>query len=282
MWTDLNGVQFEQKWVEAGGIATRALMSGHGQDEALIFLHGTGGHAEAFGRNLRAHGRRFRTYAIDLVGHGYSDKPRIAYEISDYVKQVVDFLDAEGIERTAISGESLGGWVAARLAAQCPERVTKLVLNTAGGLTADPPVMAAIRRLTLEAVESPTEEMIRRRLEWLMADPQRVTPELVAVRQAIYSQAAFRAVIERILCLQDMEVRTRNLLSAPELSSIEAPTLVVWTTHDPTAGIEVGKRFVQLIHGARMVVMSGCGHWPQFESAAEFDRIHIDFLTDGT
>ena len=54
---------------------------------------------------------------------------------------------------------------------------------------------------------------------------------------------------------------------------------MLWTTHDPTASVEVGRRLAGLIPGAEFVVMEDCGHWPQYEDAETFNRIHLDFLT---
>lgn len=279
LWLELTGTPVEQRWVDAGGVPTRALVTGTEHEDVLLLLHGTGGHAEAYVRNLPAHAAHFRTYALDLVGHGYTAKPlTLDYEIDDYVEHVLDFMDAEGIGSAHLSGESLGGWVAGRLAARHPGRVRRLVLNTAGGLTLDAAVMGRIRDLTLAAVREPSEAVVRARLEWLMADPARVTDELVLIRQAIYRQPDLQAVIEKILCLQDAETRRRNLFTEEELGRIKAPTLVLWTSHDPTAAVTVGERFRDLVPNARMRLMDDCGHWPQWENPGQFDQIHIDFL----
>lgn len=70
----------------------------------------------------------------------------------------------------------------------------------------------------------------------------------------------------------------RNVLTEETLSTIKAPTLVIWTDHDPTAPISVGERFAKAIPDARLVVMDGCAHWPQFEKPSEFNKLHLDFL----
>src|SRR5262249_25386435 len=148
MWADLRGVSFAQSWVDAGGVATRTLTAGDPAAPALLFLHGTGGHAEAFTRNLGPHAERFRTIAIDMVGDGWTAQRHEDIEIRHYVQHVRAVLGALGIERVAISGESLGGWVGAQLAIDHPERVWALVLNTAGGTRANPKVMDTIRTLS--------------------------------------------------------------------------------------------------------------------------------------
>lgn len=278
IWTDLTQVTFSQGYLNAGGVRTRYLAAGDEDKPLLILIHGTGGHSEAYSRNLAAHAEHFRTYAIDLVGHGWSDKPLLAYEIADYARHVIDVIKALGRSKAHISGESLGGWVAGWMAVHHPEWVDHVVLNTAGGWTAYPEVMERIRRLTTEAVTDPSPERIRTRLEFLMHDRSKVNDDLVEVRRAIYAQPGYPEIMKRILCLQEMETRRRNMFSAEDSASIKAPTLVLWTSHDPTAAPQEGRKIAEAIPGARFEVMNECGHWPQFEDPQTFNRIHLDFL----
>ena len=280
LWGDLRGASFEQGYLDAGGVRTRYLRSGTRGAPVLVMLHGTGGHAECYSRNLAAHGEHFDTYAIDMVGHGWSDKPDRPYEIAVYVDHLRAVLDALGAERAHISGESLGGWVAARFALAHPERVGRLCLNTTGGATMNPAVMEKIKASSRAAVENPSWEAVHARLAWLMADAASVTDDLVACRQAIYRQPGFRQALENILVLQEPDIRQRNNLAEAEWAAIRAPTLVVWTSHDPTAPEAVGQRIAGLIPDARFALMQDCGHWPQFEDAPRFNRLHIDFLLD--
>jgi 2-hydroxy-6-oxonona-2,4-dienedioate hydrolase len=84
--------------------------------------------------------------------------------------------------------------------------------------------------------------------------------------------------MQQIMCLQEMEIRRANMITAAQYGAIKAPSLVVWTSHDPTATPAEGKEIADMIPGAKFVVMNGCGHWPQFENAPEFNRLHIAFL----
>jgi 2-hydroxy-6-oxonona-2,4-dienedioate hydrolase len=279
IWADVRGVQISQRWVDAGGIRTRLLESGDPRDELVLFLHGTGGHAEAYIRNLGPHGEHRWAVAMDLIGHGFSQLATEPLEIPHYVDHVIALLDTLSVERAVISGESLGGWVAARIALDHPERISRLVLNTTGGTRADPRVMGRIYSLSMRAVEAPTWEFVRERLEWLMADPSIVNDDLVATRQAIYSQPGMIESMRATLALQDMEIRLRNLISDDDLARIAAPTLVLWTSHDPTAPAEEGRRIAAIIPNAQFALMEDCGHWPQYESAEEFNQIHQKFLS---
>ena len=87
--------------------------------------------------------------------------------------------------------------------------------------------------------------------------------------------------VDRILCLHTIEARKKFALTAEQWGAISAPTLVLWTSHDPTAKVDVGEDLAALIPGARFVVMQDCGHWPQFEDPDTFNRIHIEFLLSG-
>ncbi len=279
IWEALLGVEARIEYVNAGGIRTRALIAGSGPP--LIFLHGNMGHLETFYRNIRAHAEHFTVHSIDMVGHGFSAKPLDRdYLPPTYAEHVRDFADAIGAKKVAISGESLGGWVAGWFAQAYPERTQALVLNTAGGLSAYPEVMDRIKRLNRAAVANPTTETVRTRLESLMFDKSVVTDELIAIRREIYALPEMAAVLERILVLQDMETRQKYMLTEAQLAKITAPTCVIWTTHDPTAPVSVGEKYQSLIRGAKLHVMENCGHWPQFEDTPTFNKIHIDFLRE--
>ena len=280
VWSDLQGVPFSQGYLDAGGVRTRYLHAGDPDRPALVFLHGSGGHAEAYVRNLEAHAEHFSTWSIDMLGHGYTDKPGHPLEIAHYVGHLMAFLDAIGAQRAHISGESLGGWVAARAAIDHPDRIDRLVLNTAGGSQADPEVMKRIITLSMAAAEHPTWETVQARIKWLMADKSKDYDDVVASRQRIYRQSGFVAAMKDIMALQDPEIRARNLLGAAEYGAITAETLVVWTSDDPTADVAEGRRIASMIPGARFEVMPGCGHWPQYEDAKTFNALHVDFLLD--
>lgn len=279
VWADLRKVSFSQGFLDADGIRTRFLSSGDPSKPLLLLLHGIGGHAEAYVRNLEPHADYFWTVAIDLIGHGWTDKPAINYELPDYAAHVLAVIKALGRDRAHISGESIGGWIASYLAVHHPEVVDRLVLNTAAGWTAHPEVMARITKLSTEASEDPSVERIRARLEFLMYDKALVSDDLVETRRAIYAQPGFAETMKRTLSLQDMTTRRRNMLTEADYRSIAAPTLVVWTSHDPTATPEEGKQIADMIPNARYIVMNECGHWPQFEDADQFNAEHLAFLT---
>ena len=276
LWTELAGLDYSVRHVAVGPWSTRVLECGAGPP--FILMHGTGGHLEAFARNLRALGGDYRIIAYDYPGHGWTTTTGHDLEIDDYVGHLTGLMDVLGIDRAHLSGESLGGWVAVKFAAQNPGRVDRLVLNTPGGTMATPEVMERIRSLSQAAADDPSEERIRARLEWLMADPSSVTDELVAIRRGVYGRAGFAASMRHILCLQDPGIRRRNLITDAELTAITAPTLVIWTSDDPSGPAKAGLDMAQRIPAGEFRLIEGAGHWPQWEQREEFDKVVLEFL----
>ena len=277
IWAELAGTDLTLDHVDAGGVPTRSLRTGAGE-EHVVFLHGTSGHLEAFTRNLRAHGEHYRCHAIDMLGHGYTGKPDFPYEIARYRDHLLAYLDAQGIEKAHIVGESLGGWVGARAAIDDPDRIASLQLLCAGGTVANPEVMARIRTSTRRAVETDDIELTRSRMRLLMADPADATEELVEVRHAIYHQPDFVVNIDNLLCLQDLETRLRNVLTPEDLAQITVPTLVVWGRDNPFGDVPEAAAMHAAIPGSELVLFDACGHWPQHEKATEYNELSLAFL----
>jgi 2-hydroxy-6-oxonona-2,4-dienedioate hydrolase len=277
VWNELAGLDYSVRHVQVGAWSTRVLECGSGTP--LILMHGTGGHLEAFVRNLRAlAGAGYRVIAYDFPGHGWTTTAEADLELDEYVDHLLGLMDVLDVESAHISGESLGGWVAIKFAARYPERVGRLVLNTPGGTMATPEVMERIRSLSQAAADDPSDERIRTRLEWLMADPKSVSDELVAIRQAVYSRPGFAESMRHILCLQDPETRRRNLVTDEELAAITAPTLVIWTSDDPSGPAKAGLEMAERIPGGEFLLIDDAGHWPQWEQRESFDRGVIEFL----
>jgi 2-hydroxy-6-oxonona-2,4-dienedioate hydrolase len=278
VWSDLAQVSFSQGFIEHAGYRTRYLHTGDTSKPTLLMLHGITGHAEAYARNLRSHGEHFSVWAIDFIGHGYSSKPEHPLEIKHYIHQVLTFMEAIGVEKAYFTGESLGGWVTAKLAQLYPEKVERIALNTMGGTMANPQVMERLYTLSTEAAKDPSWERVNARLEWLMADPSMVTDDLIKTRQAIFQQPDWPMACQMNMALQDLETRKRNMLSDDDLRAIQAEALVIWTTKDPSGPVDEGRRIAGLIPNGSLAVIENAGHWPQYEQTAIFDQVHLDFL----
>lgn len=280
-WVALSAVPHEIGFLDVAGWRTRVLQAGIGHDQAVVLMSGVGGHLEAYTHNVAAFAEHFHVVAFDFPGHGYTTLADHDLELPEYVAHLAALLDALGIERAHLNGESLGGWVAVKFAAAHPERTDRIVLNTPGGTMATPEVMDRIRSLSQAAADDPTPERIRARLEWLMADPETVTDELVAIRQAIYARPGFSDSMRHIMCLQDPETRRRNMITDDDLAAVPNEALVIWTSNDPSGPAAAGMAMAERIPDGRFQHIADAGHWPQWEQRDEFNRIVVEFLLAG-
>ncbi len=278
IWTDLTGIAFNLQYVDAGGIKTRALVAGKGED--VIFLHGTSGHLEAFSRNFVPHVKAgFKCHAIDALGHGYTDKPDHDYEIPNYGAHLISYMDAQSIEQAHLAGESLGGWTAAWVAINHPERVKSLQLIAAGGTKANPEIMQRIKESTTKAVKEDNIDLTRKRLHLLMHNPDKdVSEELVEVRHAIYHTPEFVANVHHLLCMQEMDIRQRNLLRPEDMDKINQPTLIIWGRQNPFGAVPEAQKMHECIKGSTLELYEDCGHWPQHERSEIYNPMSIAFL----
>lgn len=281
IWVDLLGAEVRYR---GNAYRTRTIEAGSGTP--LILMHGIGGHAEAYSRNLVRLGTQHRVVAFDFLWHGFSERPPFGPAmIPAFADQLVDLLDALGIERAAIEGESLGGWVAMHAALRFPQRVERLILNTAAGVRygADVAIDHAggselLRDRSIAAVRQPSRETIRKRLEWLMASPDRVTDELVDLRYTLYTLPDAREALTNVFANRFGGDAERYLIGERELAAIAAPTLVLWTDKNPGTGPDAGRRLAACIPGAQFACIDDAAHWPQWEKPAEHDRLVLAFL----
>lgn len=278
IWNTLKGVPHRLRWVQVGNWDTRVLEAGEHNHEALVLMHGTGGHLEAYTHNIARFAERYHVIAYDFPGHGYTTHATSDLELDTYVEHLAGLLDVLDLDTAHLNGESLGGWVAIKFAAAHPDRVAKMVLNTPGGTMATPEVMERIRSLSQAAADDPNPEQVRARLEWLMADNATVTDELVDVRRTLYARPGYSQSARHILCLQDPDIRRRNMVTDDDLAAVPGPTLVVWTSDDPSGPAKTGMDMAEKIRDARFEVITGAGHWPQWEQSEHFTDLVLDFL----
>jgi 2-hydroxy-6-oxonona-2,4-dienedioate hydrolase len=172
--------------------------------------------------------------------------------------------------------------VAAWLTSERPDRVRTLQLVAAGGTRANPEVMERIRTSTLRAVEVDDPAITRQRLELLMHHVDgNVTDELVDVRHRIYHTPEFRRNIDRLLCMQDMETRQRNLLRPDRLAKLGGtPTLIIWGNENPFGDVPEARAMHADIPGSRLELYPECGHWPQYEHPELYNPMSIAFLRE--
>ncbi len=278
IWMHLIDTPFRQDWVDVGGVRTRYLQAGRADAPTVLMLHGTAGSFECFAPNIASHAQHFNCLAIDMVGSGFTDKPDRDYQIPDYVAHAHGFLKVMGVKRASIIGVSLGAWVACRFALTYPDMTDKLSLMSAAGMFANLENMKRIRGGRSKAVEDPRWENIKPIFDHLLYKEESRIPDIIAVRQAAYRQPQMARAMQHILCLQDPDIRPRNLISEAEWKSIKNPALLIGAADDPDEYLDTARIVSRLMPNARYVEMREVGHWPQFENPEVFNKLNLDFL----
>jgi 2-hydroxy-6-oxonona-2,4-dienedioate hydrolase len=104
--------------------------------------------------------------------------------------------------------------------------------------------------------------------------------QFVVIRRAIYSRPGFAESMRHILCLQDPQVGRRNMVTDAELAAVPGPTLVIWTSEDPSGPAGAGVNMAERIPNGRLELINGAGHRPRWEQRETCNRGVVDVLTE--
>lgn len=277
-------------WLEATGLVARErVVAGHrvryvraGQGPPVVLIHGLASSIYTWKAVLPRLAADHDVVALDLPGFGGSEQPA-DLDFADLVAAVSALLDALGLERASLVGNSLGGAVAASVAARRPERVPALVLIDAAGFQRDLADAPAVLRV---AVADPTgllarlpfkRPLVRLALRQVFHDDARVTDERVAEYVAPLLRSGAVASLRSLL--RTPPERVEHLRRA--LPGIRAPTLVVWGREDAWIPQAHADRFAAEIPDTRVVRLDDCGHMPQEECPAELLEVLAPFLEQG-
>ena len=131
----LDQFPFGRRYVETTFGRTFMLTAGHESNPPIILLHGSCSNSAFWFPEIMALSNYFRVYAVDIIGEaGNSEEYRPDLCSNAFALWMKDVLDTLGLERAALIGNSLGGWMALKFATAYPERVSKLILIASGGL----------------------------------------------------------------------------------------------------------------------------------------------------
>ena len=270
------------QFIQVGQIKTRYWASGdHGT--AVVLVHGIGASIEDWIFNINALAEHHRVYALDLVGSGHTDKPSVRYSLPYLAQFVNDFMEAQGIDRANLIGNSLGGFVALQFAIQFPHRLEKLVLVSSAGLGQEVYLPFRLCSLPLvgEWLTRPSRKSTAQLLTDCVHDPALVTDEWIERGYQLSTlpgaQASFLAILRAGCTLRGIREDTRRPI-ADNMASITAPTLIIWGQQDRI--LPVGHAYVahQGIPNAQLHIFESCGHVPQMECAQEFNSLVLKFL----
>jgi pimeloyl-ACP methyl ester carboxylesterase len=285
-WMDVDW-RTHQRWVRVEGRWMNVIDLGPEDPEGtIVFVHGLSGCWMNWLENLPHFARTHRVIAMDLPGFGESEMPAEQISIKGYARSVDALLRELGVERAAVVGNSMGGFVGAEIALSYSTWVDRLVLVSAAGLSVEHQrndrVLALLRR---------TERIVGMYSGWLASKSDALT-----------SRPRSRAALLKIVAAQPEKLPaplTAELLrgsgkpgfvdaldavtSYPirdRLDDIQVPTLVVWGEDDVLVPVRDAWEFGDLIRDSRVVVYEDTGHMAMLERPEAFNALVDDFLAE--
>jgi pimeloyl-ACP methyl ester carboxylesterase len=258
-----------------------------GEGPPLLLVHGLSGSWPNWLEQIPVFARSRRVIAVDLPGFGHSPMPAEQISISGYARTLDALLDALDVDAAAVVGNSMGGFVSAELAISFPQRVERLVLVSAAGLStynnkagtrALPGLRRAERIVAAYAgwIAAHSDTVTRRpalrnaTLGFVASHPSRLPAALAAEQLRGAGKPGF---IQALAANLDYDFRER-------LAEIVCPTLIVWGDHDRVITPRDADRFAELIPGSRKVVFEDTGHVAMLERPAAFNALLEEFLEE--
>ena len=249
-----------------------------------MLIHGLGGSIEAWHENVAPLGRAFTVYAVELPGHGKSDKPAVRYTLEFFADFIHRCFDAFSITSGHLAGLSFGGAAAIRFTLANPAMVDKLVLVSSAGLG---PGMGPLFALGGMA---PLRPLLRFVPRWAFGryarstvyDARKLPAGIVDFYYSLLTTRDFRRVMRSMLrenftFFGHGGAAIRAVAAA--LHRLEKETLIVWGTNDAIIPVANAYRGNKKITHSRLVLFDHCAHNPQFEKADEFNTAVTEFLT---
>ena len=274
-----------QRWVTVADRPVNVIDMGEGP--AMVFVHGLSGSWPNWLEQVPVFARDHRVVAMDLPGFGHSPMPSEHITISAYGRILDDLLETLAVSAATLVGNSMGGFVATELAIAYPQRVERLVLVSAAGIS-------TYRHRDVERVEpylrrlapmlavytgwtAARSDWVARRaglrnlaLGLVTRHPSRLPAPLAAEQLRGAGKPGFMQALRANI---DYPVRER-------LPEIACPTLIVWGDEDKVIPVGDASVFEELIPDSRKVIFEGTGHMAMLERPGAFNRLLSEFVAE--
>ena len=283
-WLDVDWRE-HQRWLTVAGSAINTIELGDGPP--LLFIHGLSGSWPNWLEQLPVFASERRVIAVDLPGFGHSPMPSGDISISGYARLLDGLMDQLGLDAAGVVGNSMGGFIAAELAIAFPQRVERLVLVSAAGISthrdleqrrALPALKRAERILAASGAWFATRSdavakhprLRGAALSVVVRHPGRLPAALAAEQIRGAGKPGFMQALESTI---DYQLRERF----PEIA---CPTLIVWGEEDRLITVRDADVFAELIPDSRKVIFEDTGHMAMLERPAAFNVLLHDFLSE--
>ena len=265
------------KDIQAGGL--RVNYHDHGSGFPVLMIHGSGPGVSAWANwrlVIPELAKHRRVLAPDMAGFGFTERvPGAVYNMDNWVRQAIDFIDALGLKQVDLVGNSFGGGLSLALTIRHPERVRRLVLMGAVGVPFEiTPALDAVWGY------EPSFENMRRIMDVFAYDRNLVSDELAQLRYEASARPGFHESYASMFPAPRQRWVDALASKESDIAAIDKETLIIHGRDDKVIPVENSLRFSQLISRSQLHVFGRCGHWTQIEHAARFARLVSDFLAE--
>ena len=283
---EATGAEVATGTLQTGGYRTHYNRAGEGNEEKLLFLHGSGPGATGWSNwqfALPELGESFDCIGPDMIGYGQSEHPESPPHGTDewlevWLDQISSILDQLGLEKVHIVGNSMGGALALHFLKRNPEKVGRLVLM--GTMGTPHQIRDGLADLW-GFYDDPSPENMKKAIERFVYDPGIVGGDLDAIAEARY-EAAMNEDVSRSFASMfpaPRQAHVDNLaLTDTFFQSMENPTLLVHGRDDVIIPLETSLYLLERLPQVQMHVFGRCRHWIMIEHREAFNRVVADFL----
>ncbi len=240
-----------------------------GQDTVLL-LHGLGSSSRDWENQSPALSKIAKVLAVDLRGHGKSDKPNLPYNITMFTQDIVNLVDELKLGQVHLIGHSMGGMIAFQLALDHPERLKTLTIINSAPQVAFPSLRTRIN-FTLRSLSVKWFGM--KKLSVSLARAVFPKPEQASLRETFiqrWCENDSQAYLNSLQAFQNW-----NLLN--RLKTLTCPTLIISGDRDYTP-VAYKQFYCQLIKNVQLVVIEDSGHLTIIDQAASCNQAIIEFI----
>lgn len=263
--------------IAAAGILTNYHDLGSGFP--ALFIHGSGPGVSAWANwrlVMPPLAERLRVIAPDMAGFGFTERrDDIRYGLDTWVSQAIGLLDALGLEKADLVGNSFGGALALALAIRHPRRVRKLVLMGSVGVPFE--ITAG-----LDAVwgYTPSFENMRRIMDYFAWDRSLVNDELAELRYRASIRPGFQESFSAMFPAPRQRWVDALASAETDIRALPHETLIIHGRDDRVIPLQTSETLLRWIDRSQLHVFGRCGHWTQIEQASRFVRLVSDFLCE--
>lgn len=250
----------------------------YGSGNPVILIHGSGPGVSSWANWSRVMPKlsaRRRVLALDMLGFGYTERPAdIKFSMDIWAKQVLDFMDATGLEKADLVGNSFGGALALALTINHPERVRRVVLMGSMGVSF--PIAAD----GLDKVwgYTPSPENMLDLLNTFVYNKALATKELAQLRYEASIQPGFQECFSAMFPEPRQASVEAMAKYQDKISAIDKPVLIVHGREDKVIPPEASYKIFSMISDSQLHVFGRCGHWTQIEYTDKFVTLVDNFL----